>query len=146
MRGHHAHYIGEVNAMSEPWYVKIGRNKWRTTRDLIEDRPHGKSMIPAGTVWDMFSCVPNTGYIEFHKASLWHDVERKFIEREQADYNFLVDMMKRIATIRDCLLATDCEREVIDVEIVRLSRIAALYEIGVSGKIGSIYIWLDKVL
>lgn len=145
MRKNHSHYIDAVNEMTSPFYIKVGKNRWRTTDDVMFSHPTKVHTVRSGTEWDMFSCVPNTGYIEFHKSSLGHDIERKQLPRYQADYNFSWDMHHRIEIIRRRLQSTDCPQAVIDKEIVRLTRIASLYTIGVSGKLGSLYIWLDKV-
>lgn len=149
MRGNHKHYIDQVNEICKPWYVKVRRRRWRTTVDMQFILSYGVMVtIPAGTEWDMFSCVPNTGYLEFHKSSLLHDWmrrHRKFYSRYEADHCFSHDMAQRIYNIRNILLETDCDRKVVHREVIRLDRIAAIYTLGVSGKIGTIYIWLDKI-
>ena len=93
---------------------------------------------------DLFSCVSDTGYIRFHRAAILHDRQREDpeITRSVADFNFFCEMLAAITDIRALLLATDCPQSVVDKEIVRMSRIACKYMMGVSGALGSAYIWL----
>lgn len=146
MRKHHAHIIAAVNAQFTPWY-ESAKKDWVTTVDLDFDTLRGKYHIPAGTKTDLFSCVPNTGYTRFHKAALLHDRLRAdaAVSREIADVCFHQEMIAAIADIHRALLLTDCELKVIERETFRLSRVAALYMLGVSGKIGTLYLWADKL-
>jgi hypothetical protein len=147
VRGHHERYIAAVNDATPPWYTAAPkRGRVVSTVNLVYMLPDGRYEIPAGTISDLFSCVPDTGYIEFHKSALLHDTQRadKDIPREVADYNFGWDMDRRIEHIRRILLSTDCPRNVVHREVIRMSRVSAAYRFGVSGKMGSIWIKLDK--
>jgi len=117
VRGNHRHYIRAVNTLSLPFDRKVCRGRWVTTRPVHFDTPDGRYEAADGTDYDRFSVVPDTGYIEFWKSSLLHDTARadKDIPRYVADYWFMQDMLKR------------------------------MYSLGVSGKLGSIYIWLDRI-
>ena len=147
MRGNHSRYIDQVNDMQPPWYRKSGKGGHVTSlHDMTYYLPDGRYMIAGGTESDLFSCVPDTGYVEFHKSAFLHDHQRtnRAISRQTADWNFAWDMIKRIEHIRRCLQVTDCPHKVIERETIRLTRLASLYSIGVSGLIGSAYIKLDK--
>lgn len=149
MRGHHARYIDLVNTHALPWYDNLGRGNVVSTVPMTYWLPDGIYHIPAGVQSNLFSCVPDTGYIEFHKSAFLHDYQRADpdIPRYVADFNFTWDMLRRIEHIRRILIEhTDCPRRVVDREVIRLTRLAALYSLGVSGKIGSAYIWLDKIV
>jgi hypothetical protein len=148
VRGHHERYIADVNAATTPWYTAAPkRGRVVSTVNLVYMLPDGRYEIPAGTISDLFSCVPDTGYIEFHKSALLHDTQRadKDIPRQVSDYNFAWDMHRRIEHIRRVLmLHTDCPLPVVNREVIRLTRIAAVYSLGVSGAVGSLFIKLDK--
>jgi len=146
MRGHHKQYIDEVNMQFPNWYVKIGKKKWRTTIPLSFSTLIGYYPISEGRETDLFSCVPNTGYTRFHKASLLHDELRKDpeISRVVADFCFLFEMIDAIKDIYHALKKTSCPQKVINREVFRLCRVASLYMLGVSGLIGTIYLKLDK--
>ena len=143
MRGKHRRYIAIVNAMTPDWYEKKG-GKFITTRELVFDTIAGDYVVKTRTKTDLFSCVPDTGYIRFQMAAVLHDDARKRMPRHVADLMFFLEMCRAIQDIRKALCLTSCPRRVINRECVRLARIAALYMIGVSGVIGSIYIKLDK--
>ena len=147
MRGHHQRYIDEVNAMMPPWYERkrVGHGKIVTTIDLTFHTVIGDFGVQKGTPSDVFSCVPDTGYFRMHKAAILHDEARKKLPRMVADYLFYSEMHAAIRDIRAALYKTTCPAEVIDREIVRLSRVASAYMLGVSGWIGSAYIWLDRI-
>ncbi len=147
MRGNHGEYIAMVNAQCKAWYEPAKRGRVRSIMPMVYYLPDGIYEIPAGTVSDLFSVVPDTGYIEFHKSAFLHDHQRGAghgVSRERADYNFSWDMTQRIQHIRRALIACECPRAVLDREAIRLTRLAAMYSLGVSGLIGSAYIALDK--
>jgi hypothetical protein len=147
MRGNHGEYIAMCNAQTGIWYEPVKRGRVRSTVPMVYYLPDGRYEIPAGTVSDLFSVVPDTGYIEFHKSAFLHDYQRGAghgVARERADYNFSWDMTQRIQHIRRALIACECPRPVLDREAIRLTRLAAMYSLGVSGLIGSAYIAMDK--
>ncbi len=146
MRGNHGQYINEVNRQFDPWYEPLKKGRVRTTRDLSFDTPYGPYKIPAGRVSDLFTGVPDTGYIRFHKAALLHDAMRgdDGTPRIMSDICFFLEMVSAIREIHAAYKKTDCPRRVVDVEIRRLCRLSAMYLLGVSGLIGSLYLKLDK--
>ena len=147
MRGKHKHYIDEVNKYTLPWYAKKGK-KFITTRGLTFVILGGDlKEIPPYTETDLFSCVPDTGYIRFHMASLLHDELRKDpdVSRWLADASFFFEMAQAVDDIYRDLIGEGCPQKVADREAKRLARIASLYMLGVSGLIGSIYLKLDKI-
>jgi len=149
MRGHHTRYIALVNEACPAYYVKTGKKRWKSTIDMQFLMGDGTVVtVPAGTEWDMFSCVPDTDYLEFQKSSLLHDWLRRnsnTYKRFEADHCFSYDMTQRIQNIRNILMTTDCDKDVVHTEIIRLDRVAAVYTLGVSGKLGSLFIKLDKL-
>lgn len=147
MRGKHKHYIEIVNRWTEPYYEPCSRKRVRTTKRLVYQLPDGSVYeVDAGTKTDLFSGVPDTGYLEFHKAAILHDQLRDHPDysRYYADFCFDVEMKRRIALIRTRLLDAGCPKKVVDKEVIRLCRLAAIYLIGVSGLVGSLYIKLDR--
>jgi len=143
MKRKYRKYVDQVNAQYAPWHKKIGRRKWITTRPMIVQ----SRLIPAGTETDLFSCVPDTQYIRFHVASLGHDLDRADpkVPRTLADARFLFEMVYAIRDIYAAFLKTDCPEKVVNKEIFRLCRVASLYMLGVSGKVGTAYLWLSKL-
>lgn len=146
MRARHRRYIDLVNTHTEPWYRRDGK-LFITTTDLLFRTTFGLYTIPAGTKTDLFSMVPDTGYIRFHKAALLHDTLRgdPSVSRRAADLNFFFEMTHAIQDIQLSYCSTDCDQRVVDKEIFRLCRLASMYMLGVSGLIGSAYIAADKV-
>lgn len=147
MRKHHQRFIDIVNDNTPVFDEKIGHNEWRTLVPITFYTPDGDYVVPPGVTYDRFSCVSNTDYEEFSKASLLHDIARldPEVPRQVADFWFYDDMVYRIEVIRSKLLRAGCEKAVVDREVIRLSRIASIYMIGVSGRIGTLYLWLDKI-
>ena len=149
MRGSHAKYIARVNHLEPCWYVTEGRKRYRSVEALRYDLPNGHDVvIPTGVVTDLFTLVPDTGYWEMHKAAHLHDWLRdcEHHTRRFSDHAFAYDMAIRISIIRQRLRHVGCPAKVIDREAIRLTRMAALYVLGVSGWVGSVYIALDKWL
>jgi hypothetical protein len=148
MRGHHLESIAAVNAMCKPYYVRTGRKRYRVTSPVLYELPCGHGFVlPVGMEGDLFTCVPDTGYLEFHKSAWLHDalrLRKDVYSREFSDFAFAYDMHRRIAVIRSQLLLAKCPVKVVDREAVRLTRLASMYALGVSGLIGSAYIALDK--
>ena len=146
MRGHHGQYIDQVNSMTPLAYCRFaGDKKVTVIRQLEFQTAFGPEVVEDGCRSDLFSCVPDTSYRRFHLASILHDAARRTRSRHCADAMFAGEMAAAIADIVDMLRKTDCPAKVIEREAVRLHRVASLYTLGVSGVVGSAYIWFDRI-
>jgi hypothetical protein len=146
MRGHHRQYIDRVNAMTPLAYFRFaGDRKVTVIRTLEFQTAFGIEQVNAGMQSDLFTCVPDTSYKRFHLASILHDHARRTRSRHCADAMFAGEMAAAITDIVRMLRQTDCPAKVIEREALRLHRVASLYTLGVSGLVGSVYIWFDKI-
>lgn len=135
------------------WLIKVGDNRWRTTAAISFETRFGEVIVPEGFEFDKFSCVPNTPYPEFWKASLLHDYTRSRLKtnplvnvntKKKTDIIFLDEMLIQSSVIFNRLREEVGMKKAIKVYI-KLIKLSFLYYQGVRGFFGTIYYWLDKV-
>jgi hypothetical protein len=77
------------------WLEPMGRNLWRTTRDLHFEFAGRDIVVPAGFETDLFTLVDNTPYPAMWRSSILHDYmcrNKHLFPRDLADVLFLADM------------------------------------------------------
>ncbi len=127
------------------WYEKVGRNRWRLTEELVFETLFGEVRAPVGYETDFFSLVPDTRHDEFKKQSVLHDRMRETHSRIESDIAFLLGMVEASVRIYRELIDSGANKRRAQKELLRLLRVSCLYMLGVSGKIGSLYIWFSRL-